>query len=393
MSYLHIPQASYPDGLTATAASGGEMTLGTYYFRVSCLTVDDDETCACAEVGITLDNEALAAAQLNWNAVPGISDYRVYMRKSTESLWTEGIRYKAEVATNSYKSTGDSRSYTQYENSWQTENTSYSVYGTRIFGQIFVTTSSHDLSYIHFSGKRVGSPGTLYVYVAPVHRVTVGGTLYWYAETPISTGSVSADAFSSSSFGTRWCELTQAWVSNDKTFAIFFIAPDGDADNYAMIESKSSSAYAYGYLTSTGSSITEGSLHTYTAGTSASFRIYSSTPRRFVTFKAQEHNLDESYIQPILPVAGSFYPRQQVQHMGKAIDLKRFDFLSNPNQALGELSCLRQIRNCGVPVEVVFYHGAQTWLDDYYFLKKFTWSLSPGTGIEWMHGTLDFVEG
>jgi len=106
MTVLTIDEAKYPDGCSATPASGGSLATSTqYYYRVAAVTVTG-ETCACEAFSGTTDNSN-KKLNLAWNAVPGVKasgGYRIY--RNTSDSWAAGNHFLIAVNTNSYVDDG-----------------------------------------------------------------------------------------------------------------------------------------------------------------------------------------------------------------------------------------------------------------------------------------------
>lgn len=106
MAVLVLDEAKYPDGCSATPASGGSLAASTkYYYRVAAVT-NTGETCASESFnGTTTDvNKTL---NLAWNAVAGVKasgGYRIY--RNASDLWASGSLLLATVSTNSYTDDG-----------------------------------------------------------------------------------------------------------------------------------------------------------------------------------------------------------------------------------------------------------------------------------------------
>jgi hypothetical protein len=106
MAVLTLDTAKYPDGTSATPASGGSLAdATTYYYRVAAVTAEG-ETCACGSFNGTTANPNLTL-DLAWNAVHGVKatgGYIIY--RNTSDLWASGSLELVAVNTNSYSDDG-----------------------------------------------------------------------------------------------------------------------------------------------------------------------------------------------------------------------------------------------------------------------------------------------
>lgn len=88
----------FTDGLRApvnssfsTASTGGSLSNGTYYYRVSAYN-DQGETLASTETSITISGgTSTQTVTVNWSAVTGASGYRVYGRSTGAELFMQQI--------------------------------------------------------------------------------------------------------------------------------------------------------------------------------------------------------------------------------------------------------------------------------------------------------------
>ena len=89
-----------PSGVTATATTGGTLTSGTYYYRVTAIDLDGGETTASSEVSATVDGVTTNAITISWTTVAGAVKYRVYGRATgaQDQYW--------ETTSTSYTDTG-----------------------------------------------------------------------------------------------------------------------------------------------------------------------------------------------------------------------------------------------------------------------------------------------
>lgn len=106
MTVLTIDNAKYPDGCSATLASGGGLaTSTTYYYRVAAVT-SVGETCSSASFSGATESSH-KTLNLAWNKVAGVKatwGYRIY--RNTSDSWISGSLLLATVDTNSYVDDG-----------------------------------------------------------------------------------------------------------------------------------------------------------------------------------------------------------------------------------------------------------------------------------------------
>lgn len=88
-----------PTNATATAASGGQLTAGTYYYKVTAINGRGGETKPCAEFSGTTSGGNLTL-NLAWTAVPGAAGYNIYGRATGAEVFLTGVN------TNSFADTG-----------------------------------------------------------------------------------------------------------------------------------------------------------------------------------------------------------------------------------------------------------------------------------------------
>ena len=117
MSALTIDYARYPNGVTGTVQAGGSIPDGTYYYRVSAVNSEGQETFAGPESDPVTVGSGNNTVSLTWNEVPGCT-YKVYRRPSTEEWGDGNDHYLGTASTESYtdsaasESSGDVMSYT-----------------------------------------------------------------------------------------------------------------------------------------------------------------------------------------------------------------------------------------------------------------------------------------
>ncbi len=86
------PSISSPvNAAFATAATGGSLSNGTYYYRVSAIN-DIGETIASPQTSITLSaGTATQTITVNWSAVTGATGYRIYGRATNAELFIASV--------------------------------------------------------------------------------------------------------------------------------------------------------------------------------------------------------------------------------------------------------------------------------------------------------------
>lgn len=90
---------SAPAGLApTTSTTGGTLTAGTYFYRVSAV-VNETETALATEVS-QVTTGSTSTVTLNWTAVSGATAYKVYGRATGAEL------FMATVLTNTFLDTG-----------------------------------------------------------------------------------------------------------------------------------------------------------------------------------------------------------------------------------------------------------------------------------------------
>ncbi|MGB9882963.1 MAG: site-specific integrase, partial [Microgenomates group bacterium] len=81
-------EMAVPTGVTATAVSGGTLTAGTYYYKVTAVG-GGGETIGSSQVSCTVDGTTTNACQIAWTAPTGASSFKVYGRISPQNqYWT-----------------------------------------------------------------------------------------------------------------------------------------------------------------------------------------------------------------------------------------------------------------------------------------------------------------
>ncbi|MFZ2969753.1 MAG: hypothetical protein WA063_01245 [Minisyncoccia bacterium] len=92
-------EMTVPASPSATPTTGGTLTAGTYYYKV---TARDGagETTGSSEVSCTVDGSTTTACQINWTASTGAASYKIYGRATgaQDQYWT--------ATTNTYTDTG-----------------------------------------------------------------------------------------------------------------------------------------------------------------------------------------------------------------------------------------------------------------------------------------------
>jgi hypothetical protein len=84
------PIVADPSGVTATAASGGSLPLGTYSYRVVAEKPVGGTSIARSAASVTATTTASGSVRIAWAAVPGATQYSVYGRSaaSMTRVWT-----------------------------------------------------------------------------------------------------------------------------------------------------------------------------------------------------------------------------------------------------------------------------------------------------------------
>jgi hypothetical protein len=74
---ITVSKLSPPDNPSATATTGGNLTAGTYYYKITALN-SNGETKGSSEVSETVDGTTSNAIEISWDEVTGASSYRIY---------------------------------------------------------------------------------------------------------------------------------------------------------------------------------------------------------------------------------------------------------------------------------------------------------------------------
>ena len=158
---------SSPLNLVANAASGGSLSVTTYYYKVTALDNDGGQTTVSNESFATTNGGNLSVS-LTWNQVVGAASYEIYRSTSTGAE-----RYLATVLSNAYTDTGSSSTTTTVPPVSNTAYKSSANSGTSTINQLSVGGYGLPTGQVYVSGYTptpVGYAGTggsgLYMNVA-----------------------------------------------------------------------------------------------------------------------------------------------------------------------------------------------------------------------------------
>ena len=97
---------TFPTGLSATAASGGSLADGTYYYRISAIDSNGIESIASMNANATTDSGAgNSTVNLSWTASSDAASYNIY-RTTTEGSYGASSLLASGVTTTTYSDDG-----------------------------------------------------------------------------------------------------------------------------------------------------------------------------------------------------------------------------------------------------------------------------------------------